>query len=156
MMYLHFIDYLADDILTKVDRASMAVSLEVRSPLLDHRIVEFAWSLPLSMRVDDWGGKRILKKVLERHIPRELTERKKKGFGVPLADWLCGPLRDWAEGLLDPRRLAQEGFFNPDAVERLWHQHLSGWRNHANLLWNILMFQAWRESWLGTTHQERL
>ena len=108
------------------------------------------------MRVDDTGGKRILKKVLERYVPRELTDRKKKGFGVPLADWLRGPLRDWTEGLLDPGRLAQESFFKPEAVERLWHQHLAGWRNHANLLWNILMFQAWNESWLSTTHQERL
>jgi asparagine synthase (glutamine-hydrolysing) len=150
MMYLNFVDYLADDILTKVDRASMAVSLEVRCPLLDQRIVEFAWRLPLAMRVDKTGGKRILKKVLERYVPRDLTERKKKGFGIPLADWLRGPLRGWTEGLLDPGRLAREGFFKADEVRRLWRQHLGGWRNHANLLWNIVMFQAWHEFWYNS------
>lgn len=146
MMLMHFCDYLPDDILVKVDRASMAVSLEVRCPILDHRVVEFAWSLPLDMRVDHRGGKRILKKLLNRHVPAELTERSKKGFGIPLAEWLRGPLRDWAEALIDRERLAGEGLFDPTAVRRVWQQHLTGWRNHAQLLWSILMFQAWYES----------
>ena len=146
MMLMHFCDYLPDDILVKVDRASMAVSLEVRCPILDHRVVEFAWSLPLEMRVDHRGGKRILKELLSRYVPAELTERSKKGFGIPLADWLRGPLRDWAEALIDRERLAGEGLFDPIAVRRVWQQHLSGWRNHAQLLWSILMFQAWYES----------
>jgi asparagine synthase (glutamine-hydrolysing) len=152
MMYLHFVDYLTDDILVKVDRASMAVSLEVRCPILDHRVVELAWRLPLHMRVDQDGGKRIFKKVLERYVPRELTERPKKGFGIPLADWLRGPLRDWAEELLDEERLQQESFFVPDSVRRVWRQHLAGWQNHCYLLWNILMFQAWLESWSQAGH----
>ena len=149
MMLMHFCDYLPDDILVKVDRASMAVSLEVRSPILDYRLVEFAWSLPLDMRVDHSGGKRILKKVLNRYVPAELTDRRKKGFGIPLADWLRGPLRDWAEALLEPPRLADECLFDPSAVRQVWRQHLTGWRNHAQLLWSILMFQAWHESWFG-------
>ena len=99
------------------------------------------------MRVDSAGGKRVLKKVLERFVPRRLTERKKKGFGIPLADWLRGPLREWAGELIDARRLAQDGYFVPDAVTRVWQQHLTGWRNHSQLLWNILMFQAWHEAW---------
>jgi asparagine synthase (glutamine-hydrolysing) len=147
MMVMHFCDYLPDDILVKVDRASMAVSLEVRCPILDHRVVEFAWSLPLDMRVDRSGGKRVLKKILNRYVPTELTDRRKKGFGIPLADWLRGPLRDWAEALLAPKRLAGECLFDPPAVERVWRQHLTGWRNHSQLLWSILMFQAWHESW---------
>jgi asparagine synthase (glutamine-hydrolysing) len=152
MMLMHFCDYLPDDILVKVDRASMAVSLEVRCPILDHRVVEFAWSLPLNMRVDHRGGKRILKKLLNRYVPAELTERPKKGFGIPLADWLRGPLRGWAEALLVRERLASESLFDPTAVRRVWQQHLTGWRNHAQLLWSILMFQAWYESWQHAGH----
>jgi asparagine synthase (glutamine-hydrolysing) len=147
MMLMHFCDYLPDDILVKVDRASMAVSLEVRCPILDHRVVEFAWSLPLNMRVNHRGGKRILKKLLNRYVPAELTERGKKGFGIPLAGWLRGPLREWTEALLAPHRLKSDGFFDVPAVRRIWQQHLAGWQNHAQLLWSILMFQAWYESW---------
>ena len=145
LLYMDFACYLADDVLVKVDRASMAVSLEVRCPLLDYRVVELAWSLPLGMRLDQSGGKRILRQVLKRYVPSTLTERPKMGFGVPVGDWVRGPLRDWAENLLDEKRLREEGFLQADAVRRIWHQHLSGWHNHKNLVWNLLMFQAWYE-----------
>jgi asparagine synthase (glutamine-hydrolysing) len=147
MMYLDFAGYLPDDCLLKVDRASMASSLEVRCPLLDHRLVEFAWSLPLAMRVDDAGAKRVLRAVLERYLPRTLFERPKRGFGVPIGAWLRGPLRDWAETLLDERRVAAEGYLEPVAVRSLWQQHLSGRRDRQELLWHLLMFQAWHEHW---------
>ena len=117
------------------------------SPLLDYQIVEFAWKLPLAMRISPTGGKLVLRQVLERYVPRELTERPKAGFVVPVEAWLRGPLREWAESLLEPRRLRQEGFLQAEAVRRVWQQHLSGWRNHHTLLWHILMFQAWREFW---------
>jgi len=149
MLHLDFSTYLVDDILVKVDRASMGVALEVRSPLLDYRIVEFAWRLPLAMRMDPGGGKLILRRLLERYVPPTLTERPKAGFVVPVEVWLRGPLREWAESLLEPKRLRQEGFLQPEAVQRVWQQHLSGWRNHHMLLWHILMFQVWRETWLN-------
>lgn len=149
MMFLDFTNFMADDILVKVDRASMAVGLEVRSPLLDQRVVEFAWRLPLSLRVGPEGGKRVLRRLLARYVPPPLTERPKAGFNMPVGDWIGGPLRDWAECLLSEQRLRQEGFLRPRAVRRAWEQHLTGWRRQANLLWNILMFQAWRETWLG-------
>jgi asparagine synthase (glutamine-hydrolysing) len=135
--------YLPDDILVKVDRASMAVSLEVRCPLLDTRIADFAWSLPRPFLVDRRGGKRILKDVLARYVPRELTERPKRGFGVPVAEWLRGPLRSWAEDLIAEPFLQNQNIFDAKAVRRVWEQHLCGWRNHANLLWAVLMFQTW-------------
>jgi asparagine synthase (glutamine-hydrolysing) len=143
MMYLDFAGYLPDDCLVKVDRASMACSLEVRCPLLDRRVVEFTWSLPLEYR----DSKRALKAVLERHLPRTLFEREKRGFGVPIAAWLRGPLRDWTEALLDARRLATEGWFEPVAVRTLWQHHQSGRRDRPELLWHLLMFQAWYEHW---------
>ena len=147
MMFLDFAGYLPDDCLVKVDRASMAASLEVRCPLLDHRVVELAWSLPLHMRFDDRGAKRVLKSVLERYLPRALFERPKRGFGVPVGAWLRGPLRDWAEALLDERRLAGEGYLEPAAVRAIWRQHQSGRRDRPELLWHVVMFQAWREHW---------
>jgi asparagine synthase (glutamine-hydrolysing) len=149
MMYLDFAGYLPDDCLVKVERASMAASLEVRCPLLDHRAVELAWSLPLAYRMDDRGAKRVLKTVLERYLPRALFERPKRGFGVPIGAWLRGPLHDWAETLLDERRLAREGYLEPAAVRRLWQQHQSGRRDRQELLWHVLMFQAWHEHWLA-------
>ncbi len=147
MMLDDFSSYLGDDILVKVDRASMAVSLEVRCPLLDHRVVEFAWSLPIALRVGPSGGKLVLRELLGRYVPAPLFERRKQGFGVPVAEWLRGPLRGWAEDLLAPEKLSREGFLQPAAVHRVWKQHLCGWRNHNNLLWSILMFQAWRDAW---------
>jgi asparagine synthase (glutamine-hydrolysing) len=146
MMLLDFTNYLVDDILVKVDRASMATSLEVRAPFLDHRVVELAWSLPLEMRYDNSGGKRVLRELLSRYVPRQLTDRPKMGFGVPVAEWLRGSLRPWAEELLDPRRLAQDGLLNPEAVARIWKQHQCGWRDHSDVLWSILMFQAWLDA----------
>jgi len=143
MRHLDFIGYLPGDILVKVDRASMSVGLEARSPILDTRVVEFAWSLPESYLLDAAGGKRILRAVMARYVPRELTDRPKRGFGAPVEDWLRGPLRDWAEDLLDPARLREQGLFRPSEVSSVWSQHLAGWRNHANLLWALLMFQAW-------------
>ena len=145
MMLIDTLCYLPDDILVKVDRASMANSLEARAPLLDKELAEFSWSLPFEMKVDEAGGKRILKAVLARYLPTELTDRKKMGFGVPIGQWLRGPLSDWAETLLDPSSLRQQGYFDEQSVQRLWKQHQSGWRNHSDILWSILMFQAWNQ-----------
>jgi len=145
MMAMDAGQYMTDDILVKVDRAAMANSLETRVPLLDYRVVELAWQLPLPMKIRGGVGKWILREVLYRHVPRELIERPKKGFSVPLGQWLRGPLRDWGESLLNEQRLKQEGYFAPALVRRAWAQHLQGKRDHARKLWSILMFQAWLE-----------
>jgi asparagine synthase (glutamine-hydrolysing) len=147
MMLLDQITYLPDDILVKVDRASMAVGLEARSPLLDHRVVEWAWSLPLNLKQRQGESKWVLRRMLERHVPKHLTDRPKMGFGVPLDQWLRGPLRDWAETLLDERRLRSETFFNPAPVRTMWREHLAGEGSHQKSLWAVLTFQAWRSAW---------
>ncbi|HVY59855.1 MAG TPA: asparagine synthase C-terminal domain-containing protein, partial [Xanthobacteraceae bacterium] len=139
--------YLPDDILTKVDRCAMAVSLEAREPLLDHELVEFVWSLPRNIRHGDGQPKSLLRAVLARHVPSPFLDRPKRGFSVPLGAWLKGPLRDWAEGLLSAQTLAAVGLFETERVRRLWGRHLSGREENATGLWNILMVQAWAQRW---------
>lgn len=143
MMLWDTISYLPDDILVKVDRASMAVSLESRVPFLDHRVVEFAWTIPLKMKLCDGQGKRLLRKLLYKHVPKALVDRPKMGFGVPIGPWMKGPLRGWCEDLLDPTQLKKDGYFDVPGVRQKWREYLAGHGNWEYHLWDILMFQSW-------------
>ena len=145
MMVLDFLTYLPDDILVKVDRAAMASSLETRVPFLDHNLIEYVWKIPQSFKLRNNQGKWILKQILNKYVPKNLTERPKMGFGVPIDTWLREPLRDWAENLLNEKKLTREGFFNSKQIRHKWAEHLSGKKNWHSDLWNILMFQAWQD-----------
>ena len=146
MMAYDLITYLPTDILTKVDRAAMAVSLETRVPFLDPEVIKFSASLPMEFKIRNGITKWALREVLYKYVPKDLIERPKMGFAVPLAEWLRGPLKEWAEAMLDEKRLHQEGFFNVEFVRSKWLEHLSGKRNWHHQLWNVLMFQAWLEN----------
>lgn len=147
MMLADTLSYLPDDILVKVDRASMGFSLETRAPFLDHRLFEFVWSLPISYRIRGKEGKSLLREVLYRHVPRTLVERPKTGFSLPIGDYLRGPLREWAESLLSVERLSEDDYFDSTRVRSVWIQHLSGKANRQYDLWSVLMFQAWKGAW---------
>ncbi len=147
LMLVDFLNYLPDDILVKVDRASMAVSLEVRAPLLDHHLIEFVLQLPFQYIIRNGQTKWLLKRVLQKHVPRTLTDRPKMGFGVPIDSWLRGPLRDWGENLLSEHRLNSEGYYNTKLIRKTWSEHIRGKANWDSRLWNVLMFQSWLERW---------
>ena len=145
MMALDQITYLPNDILVKVDRTSMASSIEARVPFLDHRLVEYSWKIPYSLKFRNGKTKWILRKILKNYVPENLTERPKMGFGVPLNDWLRGPLREWAENLLNEKKLSDQGYFNAKLIRDKWEDYISNKNKLLYDLWNVLMFQAWRD-----------
>jgi len=147
MMFLDQMTYMTDDILCKVDRASMSTGLEARVPFLDNQLTEFAWALPMDFKIRAGVGKWPLRQVLKRYVPEELFERPKMGFGIPVGDWLRGPLRDWAEDLLSEASLKDGGWLNVAAVRANWAEHLNGHRNLVHQLWSVLMFLAWKRKW---------
>ena len=144
-MVLDQITYLPNDILVKVDRTSMASSIEARVPFLDHRLIEYSWKIPHSLKYRNGKSKWILRKILKNYVPENLTDRPKKGFGIPLNDWLRGPLRDWAENLLSEKKLKNEGFFNPKLIRNKWEDYISNKNESHYDLWNVLMFQSWSD-----------
>jgi asparagine synthase (glutamine-hydrolysing) len=146
MMYWDSISYLPDDILCKVDRAAMGNSLETRVPFLDHRIVELSQRIPLSMQIRNGTGKSVLRNILYKHVPKELIERPKAGFGIPLGSWLRGPLRSWVEELINTNRLESEGYLDSALVDKIWREHLSGQRDWSFRIWSVVIFQQWLES----------
>jgi asparagine synthase (glutamine-hydrolysing) len=143
MMHLDLVGFLPDDILVKVDRATMAVSLESRAPLLDHTVAEFAWRVPLHLKRRDGRGKWLLREVLRRYVPDGIVDRPKMGFGVPVREWLAGPLREWSRDILTPARLRRDGFFRAEAVSRLWERQQAGESRREDVLWSLVMFHAW-------------
>tara|TARA_A100001388_G_C28597560_1_gene416535 strand:- start:18 stop:746 length:729 start_codon:yes stop_codon:yes gene_type:complete len=143
MMYLDMKTYLPDDVLFKVDRAAMHSSLETRLPMLDIRLMDYAWQIPISKKIKILKGKWVLRKLLKRYLPTHLFQRPKSGFSVPIGEWLKGPLKEWAEELIDSNRLKNEAFFNHDAVHKKWQEHLTGKKDWSNLIWSILIFQIW-------------
>jgi asparagine synthase (glutamine-hydrolysing) len=147
MMYYDTNSYLTDDILCKVDRAAMATSLETRVPLLDHRVAEIAWRLPLDMKIRNGQGKWALRQILYKYVPKELIDRPKAGFGVPVGQWLRGPLREWAEDLLRAERLESDGYFYSEPIRLKWREHLTGKFDHTGSLWTVLMFQSWLDTY---------
>ena len=148
MLYVDQITYMSDDILTKVDRAAMANSLETRIPFLDRRVIELSWRIPMKMKIDGAQGKLILKNILYQYVPKKLIERPKAGFGVPLDRWLREDLKDWASDLLSEQKIKQQGFIDSKQVKKIWSEHLSGRGNWQYHLWDILMFQSWQEKHL--------
>jgi asparagine synthase (glutamine-hydrolysing) len=145
MMLFDTINYLPDDILVKVDRAAMAVSLETRIPFLDYKVYEFAWQLPFQYKIRNGNSKWLLRQLLYRYVPENLIDRPKMGFGVPIDSWLRGPLKDWAADLLDERKIREQGFFKSEVISKRWNEHISGRRNWHFQLWTVLMFQQWYE-----------
>jgi asparagine synthase (glutamine-hydrolysing) len=148
LQFTDIVTNIPDQVLTRFDRASMAVSLEVRVPILDHRVVEFVWSLPRHMKIRHGERKWLLRQILYKYVPKKLIERPKMGFGIPLDDWIRGPLRDWAEELLSERTLKETGLLNPLPIRKKWSQHLSGTYDFKKQLWSALMLQAWYQRWM--------